>query len=533
VIDINKWKSRILRFRVSPKYFLRELIYYKFTLDGLKRNRLDLKQYFNGMLDFIKNYDVNSIKIESEYLWPYLRNHIWIQTSFAYTKRVSRIYLNPIAIQNGHYRQVPIELRLKLKYICDAYEIKELKNENCDFLFFINSNGTEEISIGSEIYHRIIDPVYEVAQNIGTAEKFEIVKSSSINPLKWNRYHNKSKLVFFGYEEPSSNLENLEYDEKLFSLIKEYLPFLVLDGKKQLEDLFRYELHIRNQYIKLLKKVNPKVILLHGFHYQAPLISAADSLGILTVDLQHGIQVGWNPLYNHHEELPDSGYQAYPDFFAVWGEKEYKNIEKNFKSKKHKPIYFGNPWLKKLDTLTQPPSEELIQKLNSDKINILIIMQNQPMIPKLFLEIISASDDSILWIVRHHPKGRKYKPHNFGSSKDNILIDDEIDSILFNQLFKYVNIAISEGSTLAQEASYYGVHNIITGEVGLDNYRDEINKGIFHYLNNANDFKKIYSEIKSKDKKNKFNIFKDVNMENFLNELLIKAEEKRSNLVIK
>ncbi len=145
-------------------------------------------------------------------------------------------------------------------------------------------------------------------------------------------------------------------------------------------------------------------------------------------------------------------------------------------------------------------------------------MQNQTKIPQLFLDIIEETDNDVLWIIRHHPKGERYKAKDFSKTK-NILIDDEIDIVLFNELFKHTTISISEGSSLAIESSYFGVQNLIISEMGKDNYYYEIENEIFYYLDNANDFKKIMKKIQAK-KANSINSFKDIDTKDFLEHLL-------------
>ena len=522
----NKWKSRLSRLQSNPKHFFKEAYYFKLSSSGRKRKHQPYKVFFNEITTFTSKYNVNTLKINDEYIWPYIRNHIWIHICSVALGKSNRKYLNPIAIQNAHYKQVPINTRLNLKYTCNAYEIDEIDETKLDFLFFINTNGTEEVWIHDKIYHRIIDPIYEVAQEIGKSEKVEIVKSNNMNIFKWKKYIHKSKIIFLEYVIPDKFTLNKSYDEDFFSKIKKYVPSIVLTDHKHLEEVISYELHIKNQYIKLLKKLNPKVICLHGFHYQAPLISAADALGILTVDLQHGIQVGWNPLYNVHTELPPSGYQAYPDYFAVWGHKEYENILKVFNSDKHKPILMGNPWLKKIEDFSVQLSEKIVERIRNYEVSILIIMQNQTAIPKLFLDIIEQSSDNILWIIRHHPKGEKYNPQDFSKSK-NILIDEDIDNILFNELFKHIDIAISEGSTLAMEANNFGINNIIIGETGKDNYKEEINNGTFFYLKDTNDFNIIFKKIIASAKEPKAKLIENIDTKYFLKSLLVKAKDKQ------
>jgi len=530
-MNISLWRRRYKRFKSNPKELLKAFYYnkvlyffWKVTQKGVREKR-SYQDYFKEIPLFAQNYQVNSMRIGNEYIWPYLRNHLWVNINSVSIRKKVVASIRPYALQNGHYSQISQAFREKIKREFSALEIEEIEMQEIDFLFFTNINGTEQINIDDKIYYRITDPLYEVAKKMGNSLKIEMVKTNSKSIEKWDKYMYKSQLVLPPFIQKIGFHTKLSFDSRFLAQFQKHVPSLRIGGRANLNNVVNYEMHTRSYYLDLLKKLKPKVICLYGFHYQAPLISAADELGILTVDLQHGLQVGWNPLYNNYDELPTSGYQSLPDYFAVWGEKEYKNIQRTFASKKHKPIYMGNPWLKKLETFSHSLSRELLEKISDDKLKILIIMQNQTAIPKLFLEIINNSSSDIVWIVRHHPKGEKYISEDFSKTK-NILIDDEIDDVLFNELFKYVHIAISEGSALALEASHYDVQNIITSQMGYENYLEEIENGIFYYLDDANAFSNILESIKSKEKKDSFEPFKNISEEDFLNTLLIASKNK-------
>ena len=267
------------------------------------------------------------------------------------------------------------------------------------------------------------------------------------------------------------------------------------------------------------------------------MIEAADELGILTVDIQHGLQVGWNPLYTNYDEMPPEGYPQIPDIFAVWGEKEYNNIKYSLPSDKHRPMYMGAPWLEKIKTFPVSLSDHLIDELQNEKykLRVLLIMQNQTDIPELFKDIIAqTADDDILWIIRHHPKGERYVAKDFSSKNGNILVDDELDSVLFSELFRFSDVTVSEGSALAIEASYFGITNIVTSEMGLDNYNKEVADGIFYYLQDAQDFKPILHKIfENKGKVDTSHLFKTVDTRKFIEQLLVEADNKKQVLKAK
>lgn len=483
--------SKLKKLFKTPKLFFHDFALKK----GLSKKR-SIQECFKEITDFAQYYDVNSMKIESEYIWPYIRNHMWVNLNYVSIGKNYRRSLNSIGLQNGHPSQISLAFRDYVKYKYNAQEIGDIQTQKVDFLFFTQIGGTEQITIDSKIYYRITDPIYEIAKTIGSAEKIEIIKSQNANKIKkWPNYFHQSKLILPPLIQTYGYAKKMTMNATFFHRWKQYVPSLLLSNKRQLNAIVDYEFHTRSFYLDLLQKMQPKVILLHGFHYHAPLISAANKLGIVTVDLQHGLQVGWNPLYNNYDELPSSGYQTLPDFFAVWGLKEYKNILKTFKSTKHRPIYMGNPWLDKLENLiSEDLPKSLLHKISQYETKVLIIMQNQTKIPTLFLELIDQSPKDILWIVRHHPKGEKFTKTDF-SIKDNVLLSPIIDNILINILFKYINISISEGSALATEADYFGVHNIIISKEGYDNYQEEIENEKFYFLQKASEFQDILDKI--------------------------------------
>jgi len=493
---------------------------------------------FNEVVELANHHNVNTMKIGQEYIWPYLRNHMWIHLNFVAIGKGKK-EINPLLVYGGHYSQFTKSYRNNILKDNRVIEIDSIEEEKIDFLFVFNVNGSEELIHDEKIYHRLTDPLLEEAEKIGKCKKIGFIKNGRVK-IPDMPYHHTTKLVLPPTYYKSGYTHNLHVQQKIFQDRADNAPSFFLTGKF-LTSLVDHAMFTREYYIDLLKRLSPKIIFFYAYHYNAPLISAADSLGILTVDIQHGLQVGWNPLYNNWDELPASGYQALPDYFAVWGEKEYRNILKTFHSKKHKPIYMGSPWLNKIEEFSTSLSPHVINRFNKFETTILIIMQNQKTIPKLFLDIINKTSNDILWIIRHHPSGGKFTISDFrpNTSKiniddevlspyDNIFIDNEIDNILFNELFKHVNIAISEGSALALEATYFGVKNIVTSKMGQENYRQEIEDSVFFYLESADDFEGILEKIKTQDmmKNNRYG-FKDVDLKVFMTQLLEESKKKK------
>lgn len=499
------------------------------------------KAIFNQIADFSHSYSVNSIKVDDEYIWPYLRSHLWVNINYFSVSGNPRYKtINPFGIQVGHRNNLPYLKRKDLSEKYGIFEIEELEepklqSEEIDFLFVTSLNAAEQVVLdNNKIYNRISDPLLEEAKKIGTAKRLEMVKVNTPALKKVKRYLHKPLLIFSPNINKSGFFEKLVLHRFFYRMFLNKIPSQIIN-EKVMHELVDWEMHSRDYYIEILEKVQPKVIILNGFHYYAPLISAADSLGIVTVDVQHGLQVGWNPLYNSWDEMPRKGYQALPDFFAVWGKKEYENIKDTFEGEKHEPIVLGNLWVQRQKHEQKNMSSKFRKKINKYKVKILLAMQNQGEIPDLFREIIEQSADDTIWIIRHHPKGNKFKPQNFSTkNKNNILLSDEIDAASWSQLFPHIDVTISEGSAVALEADYFGSYNVITSPEGRDNYQKEIDDGCFYYVEyDPDEFFDILNSLDLSDKTPKANAFEEVDVEKVLNVFLDKyhlnQDLKKSN----
>ena len=115
-MNINKWQSRIQRLIANPKQFARAFYHYKVAgiLQRQKR-KASYKEYFDEITLFAQNYQVNSMRIGSEYVWPYLRNHMWVNMSNVAIGKIGANTFLPWRIQSGHYSQIPPSFRKKIK----------------------------------------------------------------------------------------------------------------------------------------------------------------------------------------------------------------------------------------------------------------------------------------------------------------------------------------------------------------------------------------------------------------------------------
>lgn len=470
-----------------------------FVFLGKPPSEKTLQSYFQDLTSFASVVDVNKLRLGDEYLWPYFRQRLWVQLYGVGRGKTSKATMPADAMQRGGLKDVPLAARKELKERYNALDIQDIQpgKYNVDFLFMVVTNASEQVLLPNrKYYHRVSDPFYEIASEVGSALKMEMLRVKSPNLERSKKYYHKAQYVMAPV--PSSHQYHLQMDYPvgLLKRLNRRIPSL-----HYTHTLFRrfidWEMHTRDYYVELLKRINPRFVLLNGFHYQAPLISAAHHLGIRTIDIQHGIQVGYNPLYNNWEEMPPEGYQAVTDHFFVWGQKEAESIKKVFRGAKHSPIVTGYPWLARQLELTPPLEDQYKEKFSQYKTKVLLILQSQSVVPDIYKELIRLSPPDFLWIVRHHPKGNRFALDDFGATQhDNVLLDPYFDRIVLAQLFEHTDIAVSEGSTVAIEADYAGLYNFVFGDKGYENYTQEVDNGSFFHIKKAAHF---YSKVAGLD----------------------------------
>lgn len=474
------------------------------------------------LLNFERNFPVNSLQggdaAPGLLLWPFFRHLFWVRCQATYkgknaaTVNTSKFYISRDWQQ--HYRQ-----QLPVK------KLEDVETQSCDFLFFTNLRGTEQTRIDGRIYNRITDPVFEVARTLGRAKKVEVIKS--IGEIWPHREHDVELLLppllrQVGYAALT------DYPKDFFEKVDKLLPEAKFN-EKHYNDCVEWFFHQRDYYLHLLQCYNPKVVFFVGFDYHYALVCAAKQLGIETVDLQHGVQAGWSPVYNHWQAVPQQGYSLLPDTFWVWGDYDAGKIRETFGHNSDvsgvRALVGGFPWLdrqkdfvneslpKPLHKLVEARADELGRKIG------LLTLQDQTTFPLLFKQIIEQSSDCITWLIKRHPKHRNI---DLSAIKGKALYGKEFDSVSFLTLIRAVDIHLTECSTAVIEADYFGVPSVVTGEQGILNYSDFIEQGTVHYIKSAEELNERLDSILATSGTSRMGVIDNSVLEQVLRDLLNK-----------
>lgn len=420
------------------------------------------------LLNFPLQFPVNQILYRGEKIWPVFRFEFWRTLRAVYEARDNKI--------NPQKPVLPPGWEKEYRERCGAISIDELPTDSpLDFLFFVNQRGVEQFSGPDGIYNRITDPVFEAARTVGTAQKIELLKSRG--PVETNRVHPPIYLLPPQLRSVG-HMQLLDAPSNFGGMLHATFPAIKFRDS-DVREIVEWYFHQYDIYRQILTRMRPKCVFFMGFEFHLALSHAAADLGIKSVDLQHGTQTGWGPLYKWWNEMPPEGYKMLPDYFCVWGKRDFDHLSETIPGAKHQPIIGGFPWIERQKDLGDPVSDALKAKFADAEKVILVTLQHQNDVPEILTATIAQSPSNYLWLLRKHPKGRSPKASGVLAGK-NVVISPEIDNVVLSHLLPLVDVHMTAGSTVVLEADYFGVPSIVWDVTGVENYEEMIEEGFVH-----------------------------------------------------
>jgi hypothetical protein len=269
--------------------------------------------------------------------------------------------------------------------------------------------------------------------------------------------------------------------------------------------------YYRSLFTVLFEKLKPEFIFYKCYyeHDAAGLTLAAREAGIKTVDIQHGKQGEFHPMYSHFTAIPDGGYQLLPDYFWSWGEKSARNItdSRGGKSAYHIPVVGGNLWMAQwkgsIPAAFEKDSEKVPERWNAAGKKVLFTMQpldEHEMVPGAVKRAILQSPQDWLWLIRRHPL-QKISDERIlellgNPSPERVDIAAASALPLF-QVLKYADHHVTQWSSVIFEADNFGVRSSVAGSKGASIYAAYIADGTFRYAENEEQLLSAVSEARS------------------------------------
>ncbi len=228
-----------------------------------------------------------------------------------------------------------------------------------------------------------------------------------------------------------------------------------------------------------------------------PATLAARRLGVVSADLQHGVQGNTHFAYSGWVKAPHGGYEVMPDVFLSWGnESAVRTLADNPAiSTQSTTLVAGNLWFNKWRDDHVASCDDGLGCLKSkfkpfSKV-ILVTLLHGFKYDELFFDTIRHAPEDWYWLVRVHPGT---PPGELASIKGKLGVIPEarFDLALSSQLPLYAllrlaHVHLTALSSTALEALGFGIPTITMCAAGGDRFAAFLDVGVMHWASSAED----------------------------------------------
>lgn len=442
------------------------------------------------------NFDVNSLKYDGICIWPILRSVITnnlLNNNNGKAKVTEDSFDNDIRWINEHSKNLHnIKNELDSLKALDNYSSEStLKEKN--FLYFADSTYRSEIIEGKH-FHKFADSLHYILDE--DINILEYTSSEYFTPKYYNAHYIEDIIAISKLENSLDILKNNLYNNANkdienffeFNIFLNKMNLSLYHSKKAIVRKLNFFMILKNNYKKLLKIYNPKIVFLNHFwaENEMALVLAAKELGIKSVDIQHGFTGEDHLFYKEWSKMPVNGYSLFPDFFWTWNHRTENMFNLWVKrSSVHKVLNGGNIWLSLYKEKFVKNREK---KENSNKTILFTLQPIDEFLPDI-LELTMLKNKDFKWLIRLHPNHPSMKKH-----KSNILeklntlqqksVNIEWENSSKEELYKLLELSdihITCHSTVAFEALEFGLKTILIHNDAKIRMNKEIEDKVFNY----------------------------------------------------
>jgi hypothetical protein len=445
------------------------------------KSRVDIK---NFIVEIENKFPVNSWKIGTIHLWPYLRIKLffYLVNSVENTVRPHKTIKPKSTFER--LKSVFRNFRAVLHYF---FWNKALPKK--DFLFV--GADAHRVDYKDSRFNRYFDILIEKYSLQQKSMYFEYGLNSKkqyhasliytfSEPLKGFLYLNQ----FFKNREVIA----LEGYNHFLAYLKEdalFLRFTEVYSKNEVEEWAGSKLYPRVVFFKkVLKYINPKKIVILCYYIDDifPLIIAANQLKIKTIEMQHGPQTNVHLAYSNWCSLPETGYDMIPKHYWCWDEGSQKVIQEwSKKNSNYSVKVIGNPWIDywKEKEINYEHQNYILYSLQPSPVTI------EQLFPKSILNYIKNNPQK--WFIRLHPRQLNELDKIKSYLKINGIYDlvniEEATSLPLPMLLSNASIHVTHFSGTAIESSFFNVLTVLLNEIGVFSFQSIISSQKAVYLN--------------------------------------------------
>lgn len=164
------------------------------------------------------------------------------------------------------------------------------------------------------------------------------------------------------------------------------------------------------RYARRFARLRPRAVFVVTYYtaHGMAMMAAARRVGILTVDLQHGVQGPEHVAYGKWPPPPAGGFRLLPDVFWCWSPADVANIER-WAGASHAAVEGGNIWTQHVAEHPGdfPGRAELGARIAGSGRRFRVLATLSPGAPHFLAELREAMasplNQDVFWMVRLHP----------------------------------------------------------------------------------------------------------------------------------
>jgi hypothetical protein len=425
-------------------------------------------------------YPVDTILVNGEQVWPYLRVAYYLQ------------YVGRISSQKGERPLWPsLSFMGKLRRFSNIFYGMKNWLGKYDYIAISSANARRPIS--GKYFNGLLDPVID---RLGRDKVLYIeIPAPSLHPIA-SVYTNK--LVCYDL------LELLAILAQLFRPGR-----YKIENESILENINK-EYGVRVDYLKVIKRFYGRRMVFNSlFHMKKPklvmltcyygllqsAIKASKDGGAKVIEVQHGVIGKEHPAYNVDVAV-DKSY--FPDYLLVFGRRELETFDnRRFIEPEH--VYpVGSFYIEHIRN-NYVPETGLVKKLRDYHRTVGVTLQETTEKRTIEFAVKAAHLDSHIFymLIPRKPQEEHYSTLNLPS---NVMV---IRDQNFYEIMAYVDFHSTVYSTCALEAPSLGVQNIL---INIDNlstryYGTVLNdKQITRYADTPEEFVSIVNNFEELDR---------------------------------
>jgi len=285
--------------------------------------------------------------------------------------------------------------------------------------------------------------------------------------------------------------ERLDGFQEFIDFIKSRDLKITSPGLKRMKDEFTLIMKYSEFFEQVLRQIKPRSAFVVSYYNVAGMAFnlACRNLGIVSVDIQHGLQGDLHWAYGRWNNVPETGYEVLPNLFWVWSNLEAEAIKRwnSSVSEWHQPVVGGNLFL----DLWRSSENEIVKYYDNEignakgnkkhLIHVLYTIGYEDADKlRTILSTMRQTESLCYWWLRVHP-GKLKERNSFKKwVRENRISNGEVDlatDLPLYALLRQMDLHLTFYSSSVFEAEDLGVPSVVVGDYGKELFSYQISTG--------------------------------------------------------